>query len=86
MPQLDGVQAIEAILSEYPQTKILAISGIPRYASARLEVACHAGAADALQKPFNRETLLQSIHSLLNDTTTPAKGLTKVAESVRKIF
>ena len=65
MPETDGFEAIAAFRSEFPQTKIIAISGGGQRAkhdylgSARLM-----GVDGIFQKPFDIESLLDMLHQL----------------------
>lgn len=65
MPESDGFETISAFRREYPQTRIIAVSGggeRARYdylASAKLM-----GVDATLQKPFDIEKLLKTIESL----------------------
>lgn len=67
MPQVNGIEAILQAKKARPDLKIIAISGggmVPEddYLSACLEL----GAAAVLQKPFEPDTLIGTLQSLLD--------------------
>jgi CheY-like chemotaxis protein len=67
MPEQEGIETIRMLHREFPQTKILAISGGGR--RGKLDVLPTAetfGAHRSLPKPFERKELLEAIHALLN--------------------
>jgi CheY-like chemotaxis protein len=64
MPDMDGLQLIQALRKSRPATKIIAITageGVRNY----LDMAKHLGADDTLQKPFTRQELLDVVASQL---------------------
>jgi CheY-like chemotaxis protein len=76
MPKVNGVDAIHAILSEFPAVKIIAISGggnfgITAYkptaitTTAYLAAAERAGAHRILTKPFESSDIIQAIAAVL---------------------
>lgn len=62
LPDGYGIDMINFIRAEYPDTKIIMISGVD--ASAK-DVALENGADLFLEKPFNKKTLIQSIQGLV---------------------
>jgi len=58
MPHLHGVLMIEHLTAVYPSTKIIAISG---KAPEQLERAESAGAVASLQKPIDRDALVEVV-------------------------
>lgn len=67
MPEQEGIETIRILHKEFPQTKILAISGGGR--GGKLDVLPSAeafGAHYTLAKPFEREALLAAVRTLLN--------------------
>lgn len=64
LPDGFGVDLINYIRFNYPQIKILMISGFKP--SAVKEVALFAGADGFLEKPFTREQVYSSVQALLN--------------------
>jgi CheY-like chemotaxis protein len=76
MPEQEGIETIEKLRHEYPQIKIIAISGGGRIRNVDfLEMARSFGADDVIAKPFEAEELLRRLRRL---TTTEA------AEAVNK--
>jgi CheY-like chemotaxis protein len=76
MPGKDGVVTIREIRKEFPDTKIIAISGGGNFGSnayepnaikttAYLAAAGEAGADVILSKPFDREALMEAIRTLI---------------------
>jgi CheY-like chemotaxis protein len=61
MPNFDGVNAIQTLISINPQVQILAVSGLV----AKREAALAAGAKRFLAKPYTLEELLQNLHDLV---------------------
>lgn len=67
MPNGDGLEAIPELRRQFPATKILAISGGSVHVNMDfLPVAKKLGADLAIQKPFNRDRLIQLVTSLLS--------------------
>lgn len=62
LPDGYGIDFINFIRADYPATKIIMISGVD--ASAK-DLALEIGADMFLEKPFNKATLIQSIHGLI---------------------
>jgi two-component system cell cycle sensor histidine kinase/response regulator CckA len=68
MPHLDGIALARVVRSLNPSTRLMAISGVPD-ASERLRSQQFAG--PLLTKPFTADTLLNTIHELLTEGSTP---------------
>lgn len=68
MPEKEGLETIQSIKKEHPNTKIIAISGgsFLLMASFNLRIAAQMGADRTLQKPFDLQEILQATHDLLN--------------------
>jgi len=65
MPKKEGIETIFALKRDFPNVKIIAISGGSRQGGYQyLEHASHAGADHVLAKPFERDELLQAIEAL----------------------
>ena len=66
MPEKEGIETIIELKSDYPQVKIIAISGggkvIPEI---YLEMAEKLGASYTIKKPFQRAEILEAVHNLL---------------------
>ena len=65
MPEMDGLEFVEAARLIIPNLPILLITGNMVYTPAEVK-AC--GANDLLYKPFTREMFIQSIRSILSST------------------
>ncbi|MEM9445583.1 MAG: response regulator [Verrucomicrobiota bacterium] len=65
MPEMDGLDCIEKILSIAPQTKILVISGLADKSTA--VEAIKRGAEGFLLKPITQESLAEAFTDLLED-------------------
>jgi len=63
MPEQEGIETIRLIRYEYPQLKIIAISGA--FGPEILRVSRVLGAAAALRKPVQASTLLQTVQQVL---------------------
>lgn len=65
MPDGDGFEAIDWFRREFPQTRIIVISGAGKLARREyLSTAALIGVDATLQKPFEIETLLATLRSL----------------------
>lgn len=62
MPQGRGIEEITACRKEFPEIKVIAVSGVDGY----LEVARRVGAHAALEKPFNNRELLEAVDEVLS--------------------
>jgi len=68
MPDIDGLEVIMKIRQNFPQTKLLAVSGGGHISSKEyLMMARELGSNGVVQKPFNNDELVEKIASLLND-------------------
>ncbi len=66
MPRKDGLNTIDELLHEYPDIKIIAISGGCTIEPERyLTIAKTLGAQQILQKPFTPDTLLELVNQVL---------------------
>ncbi|MCO6431038.1 MAG: response regulator transcription factor [Deltaproteobacteria bacterium] len=71
MPEMSGLQLLEAVKSSRPETAIVLVTG---YGDIPMAVeAVQLGAADFLEKPLNEETFLPKIQSLLNQLSSRKK-------------
>ena len=67
MPEKEGIETIKDLKHEFPDVKIIAISGGGRNNGMRyLKHAERFGAERILEKPFERQELLQAIQELLD--------------------
>jgi DNA-binding NtrC family response regulator len=66
MPEVDGVATITILRQDYPDVKIIAISGGGRIGSdAYLHVADNLGVLRTLPKPFGKSELLEVVREVL---------------------
>lgn len=64
MPDSDGFEAIDAFRREFPQTKVVAVSGAEKIDPQRYLAAAKLMGADAtFRKPFRVEELLETLKS-----------------------
>jgi DNA-binding response OmpR family regulator len=66
MPEKDGIELIRELRQEYPETRIIAITGV-RGQYNRLPAASNLGANHTLMKPFRTQELLEKVGELLNN-------------------
>lgn len=68
MPEKEGIETIMELRRDFPDVKIMAISGGGMIASEEyLKIAKSAGALRTLPKPFRRDDLLKNIRELLEE-------------------
>ncbi len=65
MPDKDGVETIRELSSDFPQTKIIAMSGAANYQVDYLSLSLELGAAKVLRKPFDTNALLDALREVL---------------------
>jgi CheY-like chemotaxis protein len=66
MPEKEGLETIRELRQEFPEVKIIAVSGGGRIGPAQyLDVAKKLGATCTLQKPVGLDQLRQEVHRLL---------------------
>ncbi len=70
MPEKEGIETIMELKRDFPDVKIIAVSGGGRVDPGHyLEIACRLGADRTFTKPFDRVELLEAIQQLLDDVT-----------------
>ncbi len=75
MPEMDGVQLIQAARRLVPSVPILAISaGGMTSAQVLLNLSRHLGAGQVLPKPFTPAELLQVVNRALQQTSAPERA------------
>lgn len=68
MPEKDGIELIMELRREFPQAKIMAMSGGSQYGNMDyLKTAKILGAIRVLDKPFEIDTLLQIVNELIGE-------------------
>jgi CheY-like chemotaxis protein len=65
MPEMDGLETIDNVRSQFPRTRIVAMSSGARGLQDYLKVARDIGADATLQKPFARDELLHVLQTVL---------------------
>ncbi len=66
MPNEDGLEAITELKKDFPDVKIIAMSGGGRVVNSDfLNIASSFGAMKTLKKPFDKEELLSAVESVL---------------------
>ena len=65
MPQMDGIECIEALIAKNPDLRILVVSALSDKATG-IE-ALQKGASGFLCKPFTEEQLLEALEELVED-------------------
>jgi CheY-like chemotaxis protein len=69
MPEKEGIETIIELLREFPNVKVIAISGGNRYgADSNLSVAKRLGAQRTLTKPFKIPELIQAVRGVLEES------------------
>jgi len=69
MPEMEGIETIHDLCREFPEVKVIAMSGRdPRMKFDVFEVAQQIGAARTFKKPFRFEELIAAVNAL----ATPA--------------
>ncbi|MCJ8344685.1 response regulator [bacterium] len=70
MPELDGLEMLQIILSKKPDTLVITLSGghklVPGVQSQYLDASIHLGACKSFYKPFKMNDLLIAIDELLD--------------------
>jgi CheY-like chemotaxis protein len=62
MPEMDGIETLEVVKHEFPDTPVVAMSGVPtRTGTDFLEIAHELGAALVLRKPFTIPDLVAAV-------------------------
>ena len=68
MPEKEGLEMIRELRKDYPQVKIIAMSGGGRTGTMNcLEVARAFGAQQVLEKPFPHQEMLEAIRRVLGE-------------------
>jgi CheY-like chemotaxis protein len=65
MPDKDGVETIREFHQQYPETRIIAMSGGGSYTVDYLSLSLEIGADKVLKKPFDALALEQAVNDLL---------------------
>ncbi|MBF0582862.1 MAG: response regulator [Magnetococcales bacterium] len=75
MPEMDGMDLLTSILSRYPDSKIIAISGGYKAMNAQLSLrmARGFGAVDVIAKPFRTADVIRKVARALQPTNSPIR-------------
>lgn len=65
MPEKDGLEVVMELRKDFPQVKIITLSGGGAYGNSSLETSKALGAARALLKPFMEDQLLEAVREVL---------------------
>ena len=66
MPEKDGLETIKELRRDFPDAKIIALTGYEEsVAGGHLELAREYGAAHAFTKPFDRDKMVAAVKELL---------------------
>jgi DNA-binding NarL/FixJ family response regulator len=69
MPEMEGIETIHDLRREFPEARIIAMSGRdPRMKFDVFEVAREVGAARTFKKPFRFEELMAAVQELSSGT------------------
>jgi len=78
MPDMDGLEVIRAVTKEFPNLRVVVITGYPSRNSA--EEAAEMGVSDYLEKPLSSERLSEATSSALSRPLKRAAAVPAVAE------
>ena len=63
MPEMDGIEALKRIKSEYPDQKVIMVSAASQ--KDKVMEALKIGAVDFIQKPFDHDTAMETFKRIL---------------------
>lgn len=72
MPRMDGIEVIRSVGEQYPDVKIVAMSGLGHVENAEgkpmmFEMAKGLGAVTSIRKPFRPQELLDVVNEILTN-------------------
>jgi two-component system chemotaxis response regulator CheY len=70
MPRMEGIEAVERIMREHPQARIVMVSSVGYQEN--ILAALQKGAKHFVQKPVKPEALYEILRYVLGDTSNPA--------------
>lgn len=73
MPEMDGIEALQAIKAMYPQMAVVMITGSPSVDSVRESI--QSGAGGFIIKPFSPGKVLDTIRRACQEHKQPGRGL-----------
>ena len=65
MPEKDGLEVVMELRKDFPQVKIITVSGGGAYGNSSLDTSKLLGAVRTLRKPFTEDQLLQAVQEVL---------------------
>lgn len=68
MPDMDGIETLRALRQRHPAARVVAISGGRPVAQDALRYMATFGACATLEKPFDRQQLLDTVRRVLDHT------------------
>lgn len=71
MPEQEGIETIKAIRAEYPDAKVIAMSGA--FGGDYLRIAGYLGAHGTLAKPLQMAGVLKAVADALGSADSPAR-------------
>ena len=71
MPTRDGLEVLLAMRNEFPNTPVVAMSGLSSRSARYLQVADELGAVETLSKPFRLADLVSVVSRALAHSETP---------------
>ena len=74
MPQMEGIEAVERIMRQHPEARIIMVSSVGYQEN--VVSALQKGARHFIQKPVKPEVLYEVIRYVLGDEVTAAAGAT----------
>lgn len=66
MPEMDGLETILKVKKEFPEAKIIAMSGIDEVNADFFQVARYLGAIDCIRKPFEPADIIKIVNLILD--------------------
>jgi two-component system chemotaxis response regulator CheY len=68
MPEYDGIHALKGIMAFDPDAKIVVVSALNQKETVREAFA--AGASDFVEKPFDKDNLVQTLDVMVSESTS----------------
>jgi two-component system chemotaxis response regulator CheY len=68
MPEYDGIHALKGIMAFNPNAKIIVVSALNQKETVREAFA--AGASDFVEKPFDKDNLVQTLGVIVSESTS----------------
>jgi DNA-binding response OmpR family regulator len=85
MPEMEGIETIHDLRREFPEAKIIAMSGRdPLMKFDVFEVAREVGAARTFKKPFRFEELVAAVYSLANQQNQASAATPEASQAASR--